>query len=87
MLYGCVLATFRSLLFRTLNLMLMTRNGMGESELDSFGTGQSAVAVSCDHSNEPMDSIKGDDCPDHHGENHSFKKNSTPLKSDALRNY
>lgn len=67
--------------------MLRSRNGMREFELYSFGPRQSAVAESCDHSNEPMDSIKGDDCPDQHSENQSFKKNSTPLKSGALRNY
>jgi len=55
--------------------------------LDSFGPGQSAVTESCDHSNESKYSIKGDDCPDQHGEIQPFKENSTPLKSDALRNY
>jgi len=60
---------------------------MWEFELDSFGPGQSAVTESCDHSNESKYSIKGDDCPDQHGEIQPFKENSTPLKSDALRNY
>jgi len=45
------------------------------------------VAESCDYSNEPMDSIKGEESPDQHSETQSFKKNSTQLKLDALRNH
>jgi len=64
--------------------MLKDRDGM--RELDSFGPGQCAVAESYDYINESMDSTKGEECPDQHSETQSFKKNSTPLKSDTLRN-
>jgi hypothetical protein len=67
--------------------MLKSRNGIRGLELDSFGRGQSAVTESCEYSNEIMDSIKGEECPNQHSETQSFKKNSTPLKSDVLHNY
>ena len=60
---------------------------MREMELDSFGPGQSAGTESCEYSNEIMDSIRGEECPDQHSKTQSFKKNSTPLKSDVLHNY
>lgn len=38
----------------------------------------SAVAESCDHSNEPTGSIKGGECPGRLSKNQILKKDSTP---------
>jgi len=60
---GCVLISFWS----TLMINYRVPTYVFESALDSSGSGKEQVACSCEHSNEPMSSIKCQEFLDHLG--------------------